>query len=99
MGVLLEDLKNYFNNTPKDILEKEWKEKAYLDDIGPDVMEYFEFVKGYYESDITYGKYYREDWKNKVIFSQLRDLEQKLFHSNILVDNQYNPNKILIQNI
>ena len=51
MGVLLEDLKNYFNNTPKDILEKEWEEKAYLDEIGPDVMEYIEFVKGYYESD------------------------------------------------
>lgn len=53
MGVLLEDIKRYFETTPKEILDKEWEEKAYLDDIGPDVMEYFEFVKGYYESDNT----------------------------------------------
>jgi hypothetical protein len=53
MGVLLEGIKNYFNNTPKDILEKEWKEKEYLDEIGPDVMEYIEFVKGYYENEST----------------------------------------------
>ena len=44
MGVLLEDLKRYFETTPKDILDKEWDEKAYLDDIGPDVMEYIEFI-------------------------------------------------------
>lgn len=50
---MLEGLKNYFNNTPKDILEKEWKEKEYLDEIGPYVMEYNEFVKGYWESEST----------------------------------------------
>lgn len=53
MGILLEDIKNYFNNTPKDILEKDWKEIEYLNEIGPDVMEYIEFVKGYYESKST----------------------------------------------
>ena len=51
MGVLLEDIKNYFNNTPKDILDQDWKEIEYLNEIGPDVIEYIEFVKSYYESD------------------------------------------------
>jgi hypothetical protein len=52
MGILLEDIKNYFNNTPKDILEKDWKEKEYLDEIGPDVMEYVDYVREYFGIDI-----------------------------------------------
>ena len=56
MGVLLEDIKIYFETTPKEILDKDWEEKKYLNEIGPDVMEYFEFVKTYYESENTKEK-------------------------------------------
>lgn len=45
MGNLLDSLKNYFENTPKNVLDKDWKEIEYLNDIGPDVFEYVDFVK------------------------------------------------------
>lgn len=37
---LLEELQNYFENTPKKVLDSEWKEIEHLNDIGPDVIEY-----------------------------------------------------------
>lgn len=40
MATLLESLKTYFENTPKEVLDKEWEEIEYLNDIGPDVIEY-----------------------------------------------------------
>lgn len=47
MGKLLEQLKHYFDNTPSDVLEKECKEWEYLNEIGPDVIEYAKIVRGY----------------------------------------------------
>lgn len=52
MGKLLENLKNYFENTPKDILERELNALDYLNDIGPDVIEYAEQVREYLYSNI-----------------------------------------------
>ena len=40
MGKLLEQLKSYFENTPAEVLEKECAEWDYLNEIGPDVLEY-----------------------------------------------------------
>lgn len=45
MGNLFESLKNYFESTPKEVLDNEWKEIKYLNEIGPDVIEYAKFVK------------------------------------------------------
>ncbi len=45
MGDLFESLKKYFENTPKEILDNDWKEIKYLNEIGPDVIEYAKFVK------------------------------------------------------
>jgi len=45
MSKLLESLENYFRNTPKEQLDKDWEEIEYLNEIGPDVFEYAEFVK------------------------------------------------------
>lgn len=39
MGNLFESLKDYFEHTPKDVLDNDWKEVEYLNDIGPDVIE------------------------------------------------------------
>lgn len=47
MGKLLDQLKSYLENTPKEVLEKEAKEWEYLNEIGPDVLEYAKVVKGY----------------------------------------------------
>ena len=45
MGNLFESLKKYFENTPKEILENDWKEIKHLNEIGPDVIEYAKFVR------------------------------------------------------
>ena len=45
MGNLFESFKNYFENTPKEVLDNNWKEIKYLNEIGPDVIEYAKFVK------------------------------------------------------
>lgn len=47
MGKLLNQLKNYFENTPKEVLEKEAKKLDYLNKIGPDVLEYAKIIRGY----------------------------------------------------
>lgn len=47
MGKLFESLKDYFEKTPKEILDNDWKEIEYLNEIGPDVIEYAEYVKNY----------------------------------------------------
>lgn len=39
MSRLLESLENYFKNTPKEQLDKDWEEIAHLNEIGPDVFE------------------------------------------------------------
>lgn len=54
MGTLLESLKRYFENTPKDILENDWKESEYLDNIGPDVTEYVNYVQEYFRVNVNY---------------------------------------------
>lgn len=45
MGKLLENLKRYFENTPQDILDKDWEDVKYLNNIGPDVEEYAKHIK------------------------------------------------------
>lgn len=40
MGNLFESLKDYFENTPNDVIENDWREIEYLNEIGPDVIEY-----------------------------------------------------------
>ena len=45
MGNLFESLKDYFENTPKGVLDNDWKEVENLNEIGPDVIEYARYVK------------------------------------------------------
>lgn len=56
MGKLLENLKNFFENTPKDILDRELNALDYLNEIGPDVLEYAEQVSEYLCSNIHQTK-------------------------------------------
>ena len=44
---ILKQLKKYFEETPRDVIEKEWNELSYLNEIGPTVKEYLECVKKY----------------------------------------------------
>ena len=49
MGQILESLKKHYADTPQEVLDKEWEELAYLNDIGPDVFECAEEMKVYIE--------------------------------------------------
>jgi hypothetical protein len=55
MGNLFESLKDYFENTPKDVLENDWKEIENLNEIGPDVIEYARYVKELFGVDVVYS--------------------------------------------
>ena len=41
---LLQQLKEYFENTPREVVEKEWHEYDKYNEIGPSVEEYLEYV-------------------------------------------------------
>lgn len=41
---MYEDLKKYFENTPKEQLDEEWENIKHWNEIGPDVFEYINFV-------------------------------------------------------
>ena len=45
MRSILESLKEYFENTPKEVLENDWSEMKYLNDIGPDAIAYAQFMR------------------------------------------------------
>ena len=48
MGKLLDSLNDYFENTPQEVLDSDFKEMAHLNDIGPDAIEYAESVKKHF---------------------------------------------------
>lgn len=75
MGTLLESLKRYFENTPKDILENDWKENEYLDNIGPDVTEYVNYVQEYFRVNVNY-----EDKLNYNITADIKITEDSQYY-------------------
>ncbi|MBO7225686.1 MAG: recombinase [Bacteroidales bacterium] len=75
MGTLLESLKRYFENTPKDILENDWKENEYLDNIGPDVTEYVNYVQEYFRVNVNY-----EDNLNYNITADIKITEDSQYY-------------------
>lgn len=55
MGNLFESFKDYFENTPKDVLDNDWKEIKHLNEIGPDVIEYAKFVREQFGIAVSYS--------------------------------------------
>ena len=55
MGNLFESLKNYFENTPKKVLDNDWKDIEHLNEIGPNVIEYAKFVKERFGIAVPYS--------------------------------------------
>lgn len=55
MGNLFESLKNYFENVPEEVLGNDWKDIEYLNEIGPDVIEYAKFVKEQFSIAVSYS--------------------------------------------
>ena len=57
---LLQQLKEYFESTPREVIEKEWHEYDKYNEIGPDVIEYLEYVNNIRQP--KYPKTYEECW-------------------------------------
>lgn len=55
---LLQKLEEYFRNTPKEQLDKDWEELKEYNEIGPDVNEYLKSVQ---ESIKKYGCKIKKD--------------------------------------
>ncbi len=55
---ILQKLKEYFENTPKEQLDKDWEELKEYNEIGPDMDEYIKSVK---ESIKKYGCQIKKD--------------------------------------
>ena len=55
---ILQQLKEYFDNTPREVIEKEWHEYDKYNKIGPTVNEYLEYVNKSRQSQ--YPKTYEE---------------------------------------
>ncbi len=49
MSKLLDSLKSYFDNTPEEILKRDLDELEYLNEIGPDAIDYVKTIKGYFD--------------------------------------------------
>lgn len=65
MGNLLESLKKYFENTPKEVLDNDWKEIQCFNEIGPDVIEYAKFVKEQFGIAVSYPSLGQENETHK----------------------------------
>ncbi len=83
MGNLFESLKNYFENTPKEVLDNDWKEIKYLNEIGPDVIEYAKFVKEQFGIAVSYSN---SEQKNE---THRYDVSVDSRNNGIDVDSQY----------
>ena len=69
MGNLFENLKDYFENTPKDVLDNDWKEIKYLNEIGPDVIEYAKFVREKFGIAVSYSNSEKKFETHKYVVS------------------------------
>ena len=83
MGNLFESLKDYFEHTPKDVLDNDWKEEEYLNDIGLDVIEYAKYVKEIFGIDVSYSK------SNKNLDTHKFDVSVNSDTERITTDAQY----------
>lgn len=68
MKRLVDILNDYFKNTPKDVLERDWNALKELNNIGPDTAYYVESVLGNLNNQLTnvdaspvYSTPYKED--------------------------------------
>ena len=49
---MLDQLKQYFKNTPQEQIKKDWKSLAKYDKVGPPASEYIEYLKEINEKQI-----------------------------------------------
>ena len=49
MDAILKQLKEYFDNTPRGVVESEWRKYDKYNEIGPTVREYLVYVSTIFE--------------------------------------------------
>lgn len=64
MGTIFENLKEYFKNTPKEQIQKDWDESEPFDKVGPTIVEFFNNQK----------RYKMDAYSNNELRSQLNDV-------------------------
>ena len=47
---MLEELKRYFRETPKEEVLRQWEETKDLDEVGPTVEEFLEYTEHFYKT-------------------------------------------------
>ena len=52
MGQFSDSLKRYFEETPQDILDRDWEDMKLLNEIGPDVFDYVNRVRMCYDATV-----------------------------------------------
>lgn len=82
MGKLYDNLKNHFENISQEELDKEWKEIESLNEIGPDAIEYADWIKEYKNKlEIEYFELFkkaRQEDKEKLIAEACRWLVENI---------------------
>lgn len=96
MSNLVEQLKEYLENTPKEELDKEWESLKYLNDIGPSVDEYIEtWTNNYMNTYLTYrfntnnhNKYrkYCNEWIKNITKEQMDYFYEEARRLNFKID-------------
>lgn len=92
MGKLYDNLKNHFENTPQEELDKEWEEIKSLNEIGSDVTEYANWIKEYKNKlEIEYFERFkkaRQEDKEKLIAEACIYLEKNMDKGLVIYTNQ-----------
>lgn len=83
MRNLYDSLSNYFENTPKEILDKDWKEIENLNKIGPDVIEYANSVKEQFGIALAYSN------AEENLETHKYDVSVNLENSEFVADSKY----------
>ena len=84
MGNLLESLKSYFNKTPQEVLNQDFEELSFLNELGPDAIAYLEYVKSRFGMEMSCSYAYNFQETNKFESNEMQ-------YSNIYTANSLYP--------
>jgi len=87
---ILQDLKDYFKNTPREQIEKDWAETEKYDKVGPTVSEFLEVTKSVNEFSAN-PKFYFNPLvdKHPVPVKIIQEVKRKDYHK-IEINRDFN---------
>ena len=96
---LLNNLREYFDNTPQEELDEYWEEVKYLNGFGPDVIEYYETTSRAEYAEETVASSYSDDeeyMKGKIKEYNIKEkypipfYYERLYPKKIILRKKYN---------